>query len=114
GEGLLVFPEGTRGDGRRLQSAKAGVGMLALRSGCPVVPVYHEGTAAVLPRGRWLPRPAAIRVWIGPPVVIRSPLGEGRAPYEALSQQIMEAIARLQAGAQQAEVAGAPFESRSP
>lgn len=111
GEGLLVFPEGTRGDGRRLQPGKAGVGMLALRSGCPVVPVYHEGTAAVLPRGARVPRPAAIRVWIGPPVMIAPPRGEGRAPYEVLSQEIMEAIARLRAGARQPAVAGARSES---
>ncbi|HEV8661792.1 MAG TPA: lysophospholipid acyltransferase family protein [Candidatus Methylomirabilis sp.] len=114
GEGLLVFPEGTRGDGRRLQPGKAGVGMLALRSGCPVIPVYHEGTAAVLPRGGWCPRPAAVRVWIGPPIVLRPPLGEGREPYEALSQQIMDAIARLQAGARQPAVTEAPSKSYSP
>lgn len=114
GEGLLVFPEGTRGDGRHLQPGKAGAGMLALRSGCPVVPIYLEGTAAVMPRGARVPRPAAVRVWIGPPLVFRQAAGEGREPYEAASQEIMEAIARLQAGAQRPVLHGAPSKRRSP
>jgi 1-acyl-sn-glycerol-3-phosphate acyltransferase len=114
GEGLLVFPEGTRGDGRHLQPGKAGAGMLALRSGCPVVPIYLEGTAAVMPRGARVPRPGAVRVWIGPPLVFRQAAGEGREPYEAASQEIMEAIARLQAGAQRPVLHGAPSERRSP
>lgn len=114
GEALLVFPEGTRGDGRHLRPGKAGAGMLALRSGCPVVPIYLEGTAAVMPRGARVPRPAAVRVWIGPPLVFRQAAGEGREPYEAASQEIMEAIARLQAGAQRPVLHGAPSERRSP
>src|SRR5437763_2466913 len=35
---LGVFPEGTRGEGR-LESVQHGIGYLALRAGCPIVPV---------------------------------------------------------------------------
>lgn len=52
---LGVFPEGTRGEGR-LESVQHGIGYLALRAGCPVVPVVCLGTAAALPKGRVLPR----------------------------------------------------------
>ncbi|MGH7360117.1 MAG: lysophospholipid acyltransferase family protein [Candidatus Methylomirabilales bacterium] len=114
GEALLIFPEGTRGDGRHLLPGKAGAGMLALRSGSPVVPIYLEGTAAVMPRGARLPSPGAIRVWIGPPLVSRETAREGREFYSALSQEIMEAIARLRAGAQQSLIHGAPSDSRLP
>jgi len=114
GEALLVFPEGTRGDGRHLQPGRPGAGMLALRSRCPVAPIYLEGTAAVMPRGARVPRPAAVRVWIGTPLVFQQPAGEGREPYEAVSQEIMDGIARLQVGAQQPLLHGAPSERRSP
>ena len=52
---LGVFPEGTRGEGR-LESIQHGIGYLALRAGCPVVPVVCVGTAAALPKGAMLPR----------------------------------------------------------
>ena len=46
GHALLVFPEGTRGEEGRRARGKAGVGMLAVLSGAPVVPVYVSGTGA--------------------------------------------------------------------
>jgi len=52
---LGVFPEGTRGEGR-LESVQHGIGYLALRAGCPVVPVVCVGTAEALPKGRKMPR----------------------------------------------------------
>ena len=52
GRALLVFPEGTRGDGGQLGRGKAGAGMLAVLSGAAVVPVYVRGTGRALPRGR--------------------------------------------------------------
>lgn len=52
---LGVFPEGTRGEGK-LESVQHGIGYLALKAGCPVVPVVCTGTAAALPKGRLLPR----------------------------------------------------------
>jgi 1-acyl-sn-glycerol-3-phosphate acyltransferase len=52
---LGVFPEGTRGEGK-LETIQHGIGYLALRAGCPVVPVVCTGTADALPKGRLLPR----------------------------------------------------------
>jgi 1-acyl-sn-glycerol-3-phosphate acyltransferase len=52
---LGVFPEGTRGAGR-LETVQHGIGYLALRAGCPVVPVVCLGTADALPKGKKLPR----------------------------------------------------------
>src|SRR3954462_5117308 len=63
---LGVFPEGTRGEGR-LESVQHGIGYLALRAGCPVVPVVCVGTAEALPKGKALPRfRAPIDVVFGP------------------------------------------------
>ena len=71
GGGVLgVFPEGTRGEGR-LESIQHGIGYLALRAACPVVPVVCLGTAAALPKGKLLPRfRAQIDVVFGPAFTI--------------------------------------------
>jgi len=47
---LLIFPEGTRGAEGVLRPAKAGAGMLAVKSGAPVVPVYISGSGRAWPR----------------------------------------------------------------
>src|SRR3954451_20239637 len=63
---LGVFPEGTRGEGQ-LESVQHGIGYLALRAGCPVVPVVCVGTAEALPHGKRLPRwRAPVTVAFGP------------------------------------------------
>jgi 1-acyl-sn-glycerol-3-phosphate acyltransferase len=75
-----IFPEGTRRaagqpgaqleqDAPGLREVRHGIAYLALRSGCPVVPVACLGTEHVLPKGRTLPavrRP--VTVSIGRPV----------------------------------------------
>lgn len=66
GSALVVFPEGTRGDGS-LRQVQHGVAWLALHAGAPVVPVACTGTAHALPRGRSVPRlRAPVRVGFGP------------------------------------------------
>jgi 1-acyl-sn-glycerol-3-phosphate acyltransferase len=63
---LGMFPEGTRGSGR-LETVQHGIGYLALRAGCPVVPVVCLGTAEALPKGQRLPRwRAPIHIVFGP------------------------------------------------
>src|SRR3954451_13309286 len=63
---LGVFPEGTRGEGR-LGNVQHGIGYLALRAACPVVPVACVGTAAALPKGHRLPRwRAPVEIAFGP------------------------------------------------
>jgi 1-acyl-sn-glycerol-3-phosphate acyltransferase len=56
GEGVLVFPEGTRSDGTRVLPFRAGAGLLATRTGAAAVPVSLEGTHRVWGRGRKFPR----------------------------------------------------------
>jgi 1-acyl-sn-glycerol-3-phosphate acyltransferase len=103
GRALLVFPEGTRGvEGEPPREGKAGVGMLAVLSGAPVVPVYVSGSGAALPRGRAWPRPHKVRVTFGPPLVFKA---EGKRAgddgrkeaYREAAQEMMRAIAQLRA-----------------
>jgi 1-acyl-sn-glycerol-3-phosphate acyltransferase len=111
GRALLVFPEGTRGrEGQAPREAKPGVGMLAVLSGAPVVPVYISGSGAALPRGHALPRPAKVRVTFGPPLHFKAVAGAEGGPegkragddgrkeaYREAAQEMMRAIAQLRA-----------------
>jgi 1-acyl-sn-glycerol-3-phosphate acyltransferase len=68
GRCLLIFPEGTRTKDGRLGPMRSGFGMLARRSGAPIVPVYIDGAFRAWPRQRLLPRPRTIRIWLGEPI----------------------------------------------
>lgn len=101
GRAILVFPEGTRGmEGEPPRAGRPGVGMLAVLSGAPVVPVYVSGSGAALPRGRALPRPGKVRVTFGPPLSFKREGkragDEGRKEaYREAAQEMMRAIAQL-------------------
>jgi 1-acyl-sn-glycerol-3-phosphate acyltransferase len=66
GDGVLIFPEGTRIRPGALGSPKRGVGRLALETGAPVVPIAVHGTEAV--RNRWRFRPHKVRIRAGAPL----------------------------------------------
>ena len=108
GQGLLVFPEGTRGTEGRLQPGRAGAGMLAALSEAPVVPVYVQGTGRALPRGASRLHRARVTVRYGRP--LRFERGRGRHRYQEISEEIMAAIGRLK---HEAEVASTPAPSGS-
>lgn len=96
GEALVIFPEGTRSETGELQPPEVGVGMIAYRSGAPVVPAWVHGTDRALPKhGR--PGFSRFTVAYGEPLRFETPEGArpGRADYEAAAQRIMEAIAEL-------------------
>ena len=68
GELVLVFPEGTRGDGKVLGPFNRGVALLAKRSGAAVVPTGISGTERKLPKGASIPRWAHATIAYGPPL----------------------------------------------
>jgi 1-acyl-sn-glycerol-3-phosphate acyltransferase len=93
---LLVFPEGTRGPEGTLRSPKPGAGMLAVLSGVMVVPVFIRGSGSAWPRGQRLPRPAKVVVTFGPGrVFARRDASGARADYDAVSREMMAAIAAV-------------------
>lgn len=51
GATVVIFPEGTRGEGYALRPFKKGPFVLAIAAGAPIVPVLVYGTVAVHPRG---------------------------------------------------------------
>lgn len=48
---IIIFPEGTRGDGKRLGKFKKGSFRLAMKTKSPVVPIIIDGTAKLLAKG---------------------------------------------------------------
>jgi 1-acyl-sn-glycerol-3-phosphate acyltransferase len=67
GECLLMFPEGTRSDGRRMLPITRGVAMLARKTGVPVVPIGIVGTSEVMPPDRAPKRKREVIVAYGKP-----------------------------------------------
>jgi len=57
GELFGIYPEGTRSRSGDLHRGHTGVARLALRTGCPIVPVGIVGASAIQPPDAKLPRP---------------------------------------------------------
>jgi 1-acyl-sn-glycerol-3-phosphate acyltransferase len=74
---VVIFPEGQISP--EGGPAKAGAGLLASHTRVPVVPAAIVGTARALPLGRYVPRPAAVRVIFGRPL---PPPSDDRAAAE--------------------------------
>ena len=67
---VVVFPEGTRTAPGERQKYHPGGGMLAEKSGCPVIPIAHNA-GYLWPRNSFLKWPGTIRMVIGAPVQTR-------------------------------------------
>ncbi|MFY9233005.1 MAG: lysophospholipid acyltransferase family protein [Fimbriimonadaceae bacterium] len=55
GNAVLIFPEGTRGDGRTILPFNKGIAMLASRTGAPVLPVGIVGNQQKWPKAKSKP-----------------------------------------------------------
>lgn len=96
GRALLVFPEGTRGAEGAVRPGKPGAGMLAVASGAAVVPVYISGSGRALPRGRAVPRPVKVVVRFGAALSFAGADDRDRRDrYREVTEEMMQAIARL-------------------
>lgn len=67
GQAVLVFPEGTRGDGEYLGKIQLGLAMLAKKSGAYIIPVGINGVHKMLPKGQTIPKRAKLTVVFGKP-----------------------------------------------
>jgi 1-acyl-sn-glycerol-3-phosphate acyltransferase len=88
---LGIFPEGTRSKTHTLGQAHAGMGMIALRSGAPVIPVAVYGTEKSLNKFR--PR---ITIIFGEPMVL-TPKGKKitREDIDQSTEQVMLRISSM-------------------
>ncbi len=90
GWSLLFFPEGIRSDDGSIRPFKPGIGLLAVRLGLPVVPVYLKGTDSVVAKGGSRPQRGYIEVRFGEP--LRIPAG---TKYNVAAANIRDAVKSL-------------------
>ncbi|MEY1580142.1 lysophospholipid acyltransferase family protein [Providencia manganoxydans] len=83
-ESLILFPEGTRGDGEELSHFKSGIYHLSKKyPNVEVVPVYLENLNRVLPKGSKLVVPIICSAVVGQPL---APLAEEESKAEFLQR----------------------------
>lgn len=90
---LLMFPEGTRRHDDQIHELHAGIGMLALRSGAPVIPVALKGTRRLV--SHRVPRFPSVRVNVGQAVDLSGLEGRKSEMYAAAAERIRAALRDL-------------------
>ncbi|MCH8251115.1 MAG: AMP-binding protein [Planctomycetes bacterium] len=97
GDGLLIFPEGTRSISGALQPFKIGVAVLAVERGVPIVPVHVDRAYELFRKGHRIVRPGVVTVRFAPP--IHPPEIDADADHYAvfreLTARVQEAVAGL-------------------
>jgi long-chain acyl-CoA synthetase len=97
GDGLLMFPEGTRSTNGELQPFKIGVAVLAMERNVPIVPVYIGRAYALLPKGQRFVKPGTISVVFGRPIdpADSDQSTDRYAAFRALAKQVEDGVAML-------------------
>jgi 1-acyl-sn-glycerol-3-phosphate acyltransferase len=97
GYGVLLFPEGTRSQSGQLGPFRSGIGRLAAEfPGTPLIPVWIDGTARVLPKKAIFPRPANVRVRFGPPLAHAPARLDDKTTWRKVANEVRQAVIRLQ------------------
>ena len=103
GEVLGIFPEGTTRYRGTMPSIKRGVALLAMKTGCPVIPLAIHGSDAAFPEGARVPQPLPIRLEFAAPVAY------ARAAEPVIPEpEVMETMEDIRRRILEAMEAGAP------
>ena len=93
GGAVLIFPEGSRSPDGTLQPAQPGIGMIAAKTGAPIVPVRIFGSFEALPRAHIMPRLTGVRVVVGAPFNSGASRYDARRAYQQIGDNSMRAVA---------------------
>ena len=93
---IVIFPEGTRSNGKSFREPEIGAAYFALKFNLPVLPAYAKGTEKALPKGARFIRLKPVRVYYGKPKRYHMPAGNDKNKvYKEVSREIMEEIKKL-------------------
>lgn len=94
---VSVFPEGTRSLDGVMIEPRAGIALIAVRTGAPILPIGISGGHRFLPSGRTLPAfGTRLTMRVGRPFTVTlDPTLDRRAATHAATDEIMERIAAL-------------------
>lgn len=99
GNGVMLFPEGTRSPDGSLQRGRPGVGLIIAKSRAPVQPMRLFGAHEAFPKGSCRISATPITIVVGEPIRFTTedldPKGDERALYQRLSDRVMQAISEL-------------------
>jgi len=103
GNGVVLFPEGTRSPNGQLQAGKAGIGLVIAKTRAPVQPMRIFGSFEAFPKGSGKITAIPVTVVVGEPIRFtpeeldpKNHGGNERVLYQWLSDRVMEAIAKLE------------------
>lgn len=96
GNGVVLFPEGTRSKDGHLQPARAGIGLVIAKTGAPVLPMRIFGSFDAFPKNSRRLHFPQITVVLGEPLHFSPEEPATRETYQNLSDRVMEAISSLE------------------
>lgn len=76
GDAMIVFPEGTRQQGREIGEIYDGVAYLAAKTGAVVLPIGISGTGEAMPKGVKFPRREKVVIQVG--AIMEPPAPSGK------------------------------------
>jgi 1-acyl-sn-glycerol-3-phosphate acyltransferase len=97
GEGLVIFPEGTRRSGPIVEDMHEGAAYVSTKTGAPIIPVGIGGSQGAMPKGAKFIKPVKCTLVIGPPLHPEGG-GDGKAPRRAvheLNERLQAELQRL-------------------
>jgi 1-acyl-sn-glycerol-3-phosphate acyltransferase len=94
---LVLFPEGTRREGRAIEDLMEGAAFLSARTGAPIVPIGIGGSDLAMPKGSAIPKPYTIQIVIGPPIPAPPRTQGGRVSRSAVRAATEALVPELQA-----------------
>ena len=101
GNGVVLFPEGTRSVDGSLQKGQSGIGLIIAKTKAPVLPMRVFGAHEAFPKNSKKIQLGQITMVIGEPLYFSkqdlTPVnGDERALYQSLSDRVMSSIGKLE------------------
>jgi len=100
GKIIYINPEGTRSETGEMIPFRVGVGMLAVETGAPIVPVYIHGTYQSMPPGKVFPKPSNVTVSFGEPIYMEGYIKRKQTEmaydvYRVITDELLKRIISL-------------------